>query len=226
MKGYKAFNDDLTCRGYQFTVNKTHTFGGTPISCVQGFHFCTDLQDVVNYYCSPTMRVFEIEATGIITDTYADGNCTKRACSEIRLVKELSLDEVMLSITKSKAAYEWTKCIGNRDIMINHITESKWAYKWALWIGNQDIMVNRITESNYAYYWAYCIGNIDIMINHITDSEYAYKWALDIGNRDIMIDRITDSEIACMWAYHIGNEDIMKSRVTESYWIDWWNIFL
>ncbi len=42
------------------------------------------------------MRVFEIEATGIITD--AKDGCSKRACSEIRLIKEISLNEVMLSI--------------------------------------------------------------------------------------------------------------------------------
>ena len=223
MKGYKAFNDDLTCRGYQFTVNKTHTFGGTPISCVQGFHFCTDLQDVVNYYCSPTMRVFEIEATGIITDADADSNYTKLACSEIELVKELSLDEVMLSITESEPAYKWAYYIGNRDIMINHITDSEYAFWWAWYIGNQDIMIDRINESEWAYTWARCIGNRDIVINRITESEWAYTWANNIGNQDIMINRITGSVWAFYWAYSIGNEDIMKPTVTEPYWIDRWN---
>ena len=58
MKGYKAFESDLTCRGCQFTIDETHTFDGTPILCKQGFHFCTTLEDVVKYYCSPDMRVF------------------------------------------------------------------------------------------------------------------------------------------------------------------------
>ena len=128
MKGYKAFNNDLTCRDYQFTIDEPNTFDGTPILCEQGFHFCTDLQDVVKYYHNPDMRVFEIEASGIITDAKED--CSKRACSEITLVKEVSLNEVMLSITESKYAYYWARDIGNKDIMKSRVTESVWIEKW------------------------------------------------------------------------------------------------
>ncbi len=39
MKGYKAFNKDLTCKDYLFTTNKAHIFDGTPILCKQGFTF-------------------------------------------------------------------------------------------------------------------------------------------------------------------------------------------
>ena len=198
MKGYKAFESDLTCRGYEFTTDETHTFDDEPILCEQGFHFCTTLEDIVKYYHQPDMRVFEIEATGIITD--AEGDCSKRACSEIKLVKELSLDEVMLNITKSELAYRWARWIGNKDIMVNYITESEWAYKWAKCIGNKDIMINHVTESKWAYFWARDIGNEDIMINHVNESMWTYYWA-----------------------YLIGNIDIMKSRVTEPYWIGQWN---
>ena len=147
MIGYKAFNNNLTCRDYKFTANKTHTFDDKPILCSLGFHFCTDLQDVVKYYHQPDMRVFEIEASGIITNAKED--CSKRACSKITLVKEVSLNEVMLSITKSEPAYWWAYYIGNRDIMISKIKESEWAYMWARDIGNQDIMKSRVTE----HYW-------------------------------------------------------------------------
>ena len=221
MKGYKAFESNLTCLDYQFSTTQTHTFVSKPILCRQGFHYCTDLQDVVKYYHNPTMRVFEIEATGSITDAKSD--CSKRACSEITLVKEISLDEVRLSITKPEPAYKWAKGIGNKDIMINKITESEWAYWWARDIGNQGIMIDRISEPEYAYYWAKNIGNRDILINRITGSEWAYGWARDIGNKYIMKSRITESEWAYMWARDIGNQDIMKSRVTESEWIEKWN---
>ena len=168
MKGYKAFNNDLTCLGYQFSIDEPRIFDGKPILCRQGSHFCTDLQDIVKYYSSPTMRVFEIEASGIITN--AKDDCSKRACSEIRLIKEISLDEVMLSITKSEPAYYWAYYIGNRDIMIDRITESKCAYWWARDMGNIDIMIKHITESEWAYWRARWNGNEDIMINYITVS--------------------------------------------------------
>ena len=131
MKGYKAFRNNLTCRDYQFSTDNTHTFDGTPVLCEQGFHFCTTLEDVVKYYHSPTMRVFEIEASGIITE--ANGNCSKRACSEIRLIKEIPLDEVMLSITKSQTAYYWALDIGNKDIMKSRVTELHWIIRWNYW---------------------------------------------------------------------------------------------
>ena len=151
MKGYKAFKHNLTCRDYQFTIDNTHTFDGKPILCEQGFHFCTDLQDVVKYYSSPTMRVFEIEATGIITRAKKD--CSKRACGEITLIKEISLDEVANSITKSEIAYRWAYYLGNMDIMIDKITESVWAFWWARHIGDRGIMKSRVTESVWIENW-------------------------------------------------------------------------
>ena len=151
MKGYKAFESNLTCRDYQFTINQTHKFGGKPILCRQGFHFCTMLEDVVKYYHNPDMRVFEIEASGVITE--AKDDCSKRACSEITLIKEISSDEVMLSITKSETSHWWAIMIGNRDIAINHIKESEWAYWWARDIGNQDIMKSRVTEPKWIEEW-------------------------------------------------------------------------
>jgi len=184
MKGYKAFESDLTCRGCQFTIDETHTFDGTPILCKQGFHFCTTLEDVVKYYCSPDMRVFEIEASGIITD--AKDDCSKRACNEIRLVKEITLHEVMLSITKSELAYKWVRNIGNEDIMINHIKDSGWAFYWAKNIGNRDIMINKITESAWAYGWARDIGNKDIMKSRVTESKWIEKWNNIFSNDQIV----------------------------------------
>ena len=152
--------------------------------CEQGFHFCTDLQDVVKYYHQPTMRVFEIEATGIITD--AEEGCSKRACSEIRLVKELSLDDVAHSITKSEIAYRWASGIGNKDTMINHITDSKWAYRWARWIGNQDTMINCISDSQYAFYWVMDIGNQDIMKPRVTEPYWIEEWNNRFPNDQII----------------------------------------
>jgi hypothetical protein len=151
VKGYKAFNKNLTCKGYQFTIGEIYKLKGNPILCKQGFHYCTDLQDIVKYYHFPSMRVFEIEAGGIITE--AKDDCSKRACSEIILIKELSLEEVMLSITKSETAFKWAWYIGNREIMINKVTESKWAYAWASWIGDVQLMKPRVIVLQWVDEW-------------------------------------------------------------------------
>lgn len=50
VKGYKAMNVDMTCRGYQFEIGKTFHHKGKINPCVSGFHFCEKLEDVFMYY--------------------------------------------------------------------------------------------------------------------------------------------------------------------------------
>ena len=42
IRGYKVFNSDWTCRGFQFEVGKTYEEDVTPLCCERGFHFCTE----------------------------------------------------------------------------------------------------------------------------------------------------------------------------------------
>ena len=50
MKGYKVFNSDWTCRGFQYEVGKTYEIKNKPIICKCGFHFCTDLKNCFLFY--------------------------------------------------------------------------------------------------------------------------------------------------------------------------------
>ena len=50
MKGYKVFNSDWTCRGYQYEIGKTYEIAESPKCCKVGFHFCEKLADCFNYY--------------------------------------------------------------------------------------------------------------------------------------------------------------------------------
>lgn len=87
MKGYKAFDSNLTCRNYEFNTTDTFVHEGDVNLCNSGFHFCTELQDVIKYYHTSDMKVYEIEADGIITES--ENDCTKRACSQIKLIREI-----------------------------------------------------------------------------------------------------------------------------------------
>ena len=40
MEGYKVFEPDWTCRGFQYEVGKTFEEDVTPSCCNRGFHFC------------------------------------------------------------------------------------------------------------------------------------------------------------------------------------------
>ena len=48
MEGYKVFEPDWTCRGFQYEVGKTFEEDVTPSCCNRGFHFCKELKDYGN----------------------------------------------------------------------------------------------------------------------------------------------------------------------------------
>lgn len=92
MKGYKAMNSDMTCRGYQCTLGHEHSQGLIPVSCEKGFHFCQQLSGVFEYYTVgwAGVRVFEVEATGML-DIGAD----KVATNSLIVHRELSEQEIV-----------------------------------------------------------------------------------------------------------------------------------
>lgn len=93
MKGYKVFNSDWTCRGYQYEVGKTYEIAESPKCCKVGFHFCEKLADCFNYYLfDPNNKVAEIEAIGEI---HFDDTNSKCCTNKIVILKELTWAEVL-----------------------------------------------------------------------------------------------------------------------------------
>lgn len=92
MKGYKVFNNDWTCRNFQYEVGKTYDMDATEIKlCNRGFHFCERIIDCFSYYdFDPKNKVAEVEALGaILTDS--EKFCTNK----IRIVREMDWHEVL-----------------------------------------------------------------------------------------------------------------------------------
>ena len=50
IKGYKGFNNDMTCRGKQYKENTTYEENGKDICDAGVMHFCKNPWDVLNYY--------------------------------------------------------------------------------------------------------------------------------------------------------------------------------
>ena len=93
MKGYKVFNSDWTCRGYQYEIGKTYEIAESPKCCKVGFHFCEKLADCFNYYSfDPNNKVAEIEAIGEI---HFDDTNSKCCTNKIVILKELKWSEVL-----------------------------------------------------------------------------------------------------------------------------------
>lgn len=74
-KAYKAFNANLTCRGFQYEEGKTYEIDRKPELCKQGFHACLNLKDVFNYYYGEFGKdivVHEVELEGVSKKTSID----------------------------------------------------------------------------------------------------------------------------------------------------------
>ena len=91
IKGYKVFNPDWTCQGFQYEVGKTYKHDGNIEMCGAGFHFCQKISDCFNYYeFNSNNKVAEVEAIGC-TETRGDKSVT----DEITIIKELTWHEVL-----------------------------------------------------------------------------------------------------------------------------------
>ena len=112
MKGYKVFNPDFTCRGFQYEVGKTYKIDGRPILCCNGFHFCEKVADCFNYYSfDPRNKVAEVEALGEVVTAEDEG---KSCTNEIKIVREVSWEE-MLTLANSGKGNTGRNNSGNRN---------------------------------------------------------------------------------------------------------------
>ena len=101
MKGYKVFNSDWTCRGFQFEVGKIFEEDVTPVCCDRGFHFCTKAVDCFKYYnFNPNNKVAEVEALGDIDTQDDDSKC---CTNKIHIIREISWQEVLDLVNMGKA---------------------------------------------------------------------------------------------------------------------------
>ena len=91
IKGYKVFNPDWTCKGFQYEVGKTFKHDGNIEMCGAGFHFCQKVSDCFNYYdFDSNNKVAEVEAIGNV-ETGDDKSVT----DEITILRELTWYEVL-----------------------------------------------------------------------------------------------------------------------------------
>ena len=95
MIGYKAFDENLQCRGFQFEVGKTYDTGKTKAEmklCTNTvFHFCRELHRIENVsdYCISKSRICEVIAEG---DVVTDGD--KYGTNKLTILREIPREEL------------------------------------------------------------------------------------------------------------------------------------
>ncbi|HHF3401458.1 TPA: hypothetical protein ACPKA2_000914 [Haemophilus influenzae] len=97
---YKGFNQDWTCRGYQYEIGKTYEHKGDVKACKSGFHACEYPLDVLSYYSPAVSKFAVVKMSG---ETSKDSDDTKIASAKITIETEINLPEMV------KKAVEWIK---------------------------------------------------------------------------------------------------------------------
>ena len=163
VKGYKAFNFDLSCRPggnvVMYKIGKEHVMEDPPILCERGFHFCPRLYDVFAWYgwCFDT-RVCEVESTGNRVES-ADG---KKFCTDrIRIVRELSPGEIVDSLdTRDRLVRKGLSDVRDSiDAFLNKGT------RYVLWAHRESIRHARKKDLPYleerANEWTKALDNLE-----------------------------------------------------------------
>ena len=89
IRGFKGFDKDLKCRGFQYEIGKDYEQEGEVKCCERGFHFCENPFDVFRYYSPSDSRYCEVEGDGNADEANDD---SKVATSNIHISAEIGLN--------------------------------------------------------------------------------------------------------------------------------------
>jgi len=91
IKGYKVFDENWKCNGYQYSLGGRFKHEGEIELCSSGFHFCEKIIDCFNYKkFNPKNKVAEIIAHGKVIR-----GDDKSVTDDIEIIKEISWEECL-----------------------------------------------------------------------------------------------------------------------------------
>ena len=91
MKGYKGFDKNLKCRDFQYEIGKEYETERAELYR-EGFHFCENPHDVLNYYSAGDGNRFAVVEASEVSDEKGDDS--KRVSKRISVKAEISVFEI------------------------------------------------------------------------------------------------------------------------------------
>ena len=90
--GYKGFDKDLKCRGFQYETGKEYSTDKA-VACKTGFHYCENPMDVLGFYppCDDSgnlNRFCDVEGSGDFDKSESDKLC----CTHLKVKAEIGLN--------------------------------------------------------------------------------------------------------------------------------------
>ena len=146
--GFKGFENDLKCRGFQYKVGKTYDLKGEVECCKRGFHFCENPLEVFYYYTPNNSRFCQVEGGGSVDTSKVD---SKVATSHIHISSEIGLNGLIdagLKYILNKVELNHKKAQKTREKSVASTTRDQSAaictgsYSSATSTGNYSISTN------------------------------------------------------------------------------------
>jgi len=121
-KGFKAYDSDLTCRGFKYEVGKEYE-EETAELCKSGFHFCENPLDTLNYYdlIDDNCKIARFTKIEALDEIINDGD--KSVTKKIKIGAELEIE----GFIRASFDFLWEKTNKNarKDTFINQVAASK-----------------------------------------------------------------------------------------------------
>ena len=113
MKGYKAYDHGLVCRGKQYEVGKTYE-EDEAIICEKGMHYCDNLMDLMTYHDlidenGEVMEVTEVEDMAESRDSKVDCNSKKYCTTKLKVGAKIEFS----SFVRGAVEFLFEKCKGS-----------------------------------------------------------------------------------------------------------------
>ena len=95
IKGYKGFNKDLKCMGFQYEEGKEYETDKKPVRCTKnGFHLCENPLDTWSYYpLNSGSKYYQVEGSGDVSR--AEKEDSKIAVQKIKINAAISLFDMI-----------------------------------------------------------------------------------------------------------------------------------
>lgn len=154
---FKAFNEDFTCRSFQYEVGKSYHMSAEIIICKRGFHACKNPLDIFEHYPIFNSKIAIVKLWGVVDLQLGVDNPNidvyngKLCASDIYIEEEIDytdLPKYFRNFAKTQG-YEsdflmcsYCKLISNRRYIYNHSSESQ------IFLNRHGIQCTSIGNSN------------------------------------------------------------------------------
>ena len=175
MKGYKMLKADMTTLygNMEYEIGKTYKLEGEIIPCQNGYHFCKELIDCLQYYHNKDndKRFFEIEAGNNILE-----HENKYVTDEITLIRELTIDEVFDYIRENKNIVNWNVISSWQKLSEDFIREFQNRVNWLCISKYQQLSEEIIKEFEHKLDWFYISMYQNLTEEFIRELQDRVEW--------------------------------------------------